>query len=164
METHIEQKLEKSRYIIREAINKFGIDKMAVAITGGKDSTTCLWIVREVCRELGAKLPICIFINEGDVFDEIFEFIEKLEREWGIGIISLENSDVINKANKVCDIIDVSDLNVTNRMALQEIGFNDKSFAFIPDSYVCNHLLKTVPLRNFIRENGLKALDRKSVV
>ena len=38
----IDQKAEKSKSVIREAIEKFGIEKIAIAITGGKDSRTNL--------------------------------------------------------------------------------------------------------------------------
>ena len=51
----INQKLNKSKLIIREAISRFGIDNIAIAITGGKDSTSTLWICKQVCDEMGCK-------------------------------------------------------------------------------------------------------------
>lgn len=40
---HIDQKIERSKSVFRECLEKYGRDNMALAITGGKDSTTALW-------------------------------------------------------------------------------------------------------------------------
>jgi phosphoadenosine phosphosulfate reductase len=154
----INQKLEKSKSIIREAISLFGIESIAIGITGGKDSTTILWIFKQVCEEMGYKLPRCIFIDEGDVFAEIREFIHYIENLWSLKIIFLKNDNVSLQVQNVGDLIQVSFLNEQNQMALEEMNFFEKEFPYIPDSTICNHLMKTIPLRNFIAEYGIKAL------
>jgi phosphoadenosine phosphosulfate reductase len=154
----INQKLEKSKSIIMETVSLFGIENIAIAITGGKDSTTVLWMFKQVCEEMGYKLPRCIFIDEGDVFDEIRGFIHYIENLWSLKIIFLKNDNVSSQAHNFGDLIQVPFLNEQNRMALEEMNFFEKEFPYIPDSTTCNHLMKTIPLRNFIAENGIKAL------
>jgi phosphoadenosine phosphosulfate reductase len=159
LKLHIDQKVEHAKSISREAIEKFGIEKIALAITGGKDSTTNLWIFRQVCDDMKVALPVCIFINEGDVFDEISEFVDQMKRLWSLDIIYLENTDILSKVNNIGDTIEVSSLNETNQAALKEIGFSEPMFTFLPDSTVCNHLMKTVPLREFIMGNDIHAVS-----
>jgi phosphoadenosine phosphosulfate reductase len=156
---HIDQKVDRSQSVIREAINRFGIENMAIAITGGKDSTTNLWIFKQVCDGMGIKLPVCMFIDEGDIFDEIIEFINYIRQLWSLEIAFLRNEDVSSKAKQIGDIIRVSSLNDANKSALKEMGFNEAEFPFIPDSTGCNHLMKTVPMREFIVKNNVKALS-----
>jgi phosphoadenosine phosphosulfate reductase len=99
-----------------------------------------------------------MFIDEGDVFPEIAEFVENLQQQWGLDIAFLKNHDVTSKAQAVGDLIPVASLNADNQAALAEIGFTDEAFPFLPDSPVCNHLMKTLPMRRFIRERHLAAL------
>jgi phosphoadenosine phosphosulfate reductase len=156
---HVDQKAEKSKSVIREAIEKFGIEKIIVAMTGGKDSTTNLWLFRQACHEMGVKLPICMFIDEGDVFDEIKEFVNHIQKLWSLEIAYLKNEDVSSKATGIGDLIKVSSLKESNQAALKEMGFTDPEFAFIPDSTVCNHIMKTLPMREFILKNGITAIS-----
>lgn len=155
----IDWKIEESKAVVRQAFERFGAEKVAVAITGGKDSTTGLWIFKQVCDEMGIRTPLCMFIDEGDVFDEITEFVDSLRRLWSLEIVVLKNEDVSSKADRVGDIVRVSSLSEKNRSALSEIGMNDPEFPFVPDTPVCNHLMKTVPMRDFITEYRLEALS-----
>lgn len=155
----IDEKNAKSVSIIREAIKTTGVDAISIAITGGKDSTTNLWLFKNACEEMGVRLPVCMFIDEGDVFDEINEFVEHIKRLWSLKIEVLKNQDVASKAANIGDPIQVSSLNETNRAALAEMGFTGDDFEFVPDSTVCNHLMKTVPMREFIVKNGIKVLS-----
>jgi len=158
LKLHIDEKREKSKSVIREAIKRFSIEAMAVAITGGKDSTTNLWLFKQVCDDMGIKLPACMFIDEGDVFDEIKEFVHYIKQSWSLEIAYLKNEDVSSKATGIGDIIKISSLNETNQAALKETGV-EHEFAFIPDSPICNHLMKTIPMREFIIKNKLRALS-----
>lgn len=154
----IEEKVEYSKEIIREAFLKFKPQEMAIAITGGKDSTTNLWLFREVCNEAGYDLPVCMFIDEGDVFDEIEEFVNGLKKDWALDIVRLKNEDVSSRAASIGGIVTVSSLNENNQAALREMDFGDAEFSFVPDSPVCNHLMKTIPMRDFIIKNDIKAV------
>lgn len=158
---HIDEKIEKSKSVIREAIERFGLERIAVAITGGKDSTLNLWLFKSVCDEMGVKPPFCMFIDEGDMFDEIWEFVSYISRLWALEkkFTVLKNEDVACRAAKIGAEISVSSLNEVNRAALKEIGFSGPSFEFVPDSTLCNHLMKTVPMREFILKNAVRALS-----
>ncbi|NWF52361.1 MAG: phosphoadenosine phosphosulfate reductase family protein [Nitrospirae bacterium] len=156
---HIDEKIGKSKSIIGEAIERFGNDRIAIAITGGKDSTTNLWFFKQTCDELGVRIPVCMFIDEGDIFDEIKEFVTYIKDLWSLDIAYLKNEDVSSKAGGIGNSVQVTLLNEINRSALREINFSEKEFNFIPDSPICNHLMKTVPMRDFIIKNNLKALS-----
>ncbi|GAH62169.1 unnamed protein product, partial [marine sediment metagenome] len=43
--------VEKSKEVVREAFKRFSVDELAITWTGGKDSTTTLWIIRQLCQE-----------------------------------------------------------------------------------------------------------------
>jgi len=156
---HIDRKIEKSKSIIREGLQKFGRDNTALAMTGGKDSTTALWIAKNVCDEMDIKLPVCMFIDEGDVFDEIREFVDYIKNLWSLDIHFLKNMDVAAKAGALGDMVKVSGLNETNQAALREMNFTDPEFEFMPDSTVCNHLMKTLPMREFIIKNNINLMS-----
>ena len=57
------------------------------------------------------------------------------------------------------DIIRVADLNLRNRKEIEKIGFTDESFVFEPESFVGNHLMKTVSMNLFLEKNGIKAIS-----
>ncbi len=152
----LEERIEKSKEIIREALEKF--DEPVVAFTGGKDSTLILWLTKQVCEESAKEMPECMFINEGSVFDEVLEYVEKIKREWNLKIQTVENEDVMKQAKKVGDTVFVEELNKTNQKELKRIGFREKSFVFNPESFEGNHLMKTVAMNEFIVSNGIDAV------
>jgi phosphoadenosine phosphosulfate reductase len=154
----LDEKVEQSKKIIKEALERFGPDKIAIAWTGGKDSTTLTWLFSKVCKERGIKMPICMFIDEGDVFNEIWDIVNKLQKEWNLDVRVAKNTDVSNKAQKLGDMIKVSELNERNRKEIEKIGFEGKEFPFEPESFVGNHLMKTVAMNMFLEENRIEAL------
>ncbi len=159
MEMSLDEKIEYSKKIIKEAIEKFGTDKLAVAWTGGKDSTTMIWLYKEACKEMGVKMPRLMFIDEGDVFEEIWDVVNTLKKEWGLNVVIAKNTDVSSKAQKLGDIIQVGSLNERNRKEIEKIGFDEKEFPFEPESFVGNHLMKTVAMNAFLEDYGIEALS-----
>ena len=147
-----------SKDIIREALEKFG-KKLTIAWTGGKDSTSMLWLYREVCRELAVPLPTCMFIDEGDSFEEILDFIDKVRVQWKVDVVTIQNTDVTKQTKKLGDIVQVSDLDARNQGELVKLDFHEENFPFEPESYVCNHLMKTVPMNRFIEKEGVQAVS-----
>jgi phosphoadenosine phosphosulfate reductase len=88
----LEQKEAKSRKIIKEAIEKFGKDKTAIAWSGGKDSTTLLYLIKQ---EFG-KVPISVLNVDTSVeFKEIYHFREKIAKEWGLNLIIVKNEKAL---------------------------------------------------------------------
>lgn len=155
----LEQKIEQSNKIIEEALAKFSNAQHYLAWTGGKDSTFMLWLYRQVCKKLKVPMPKAMFIDEGSVFQEIFEVVNRIKDEWQVEVAIVKNTDISNKAQKVGDIIKVADLNERNRREIEKLGFTEDIFVFEPESYVGNHLMKTVAMNQFLEENGVKALS-----
>ncbi len=152
------EKIEHSKKIIKEAIEKYGTENMAVAWTGGKDSTTMVWLYKEACKELGVRMPMCMFIDEGYVFDEIWDMFNKLKAEWSLDARIAKNTDVSDKADKVGDMVRVDSLNERNRQEIEVLEYAEDEFPFEPESFVGNHLMKTVAMNVFLEDNNIKAL------
>lgn len=152
--------VQKSKAVVREAFEKFKSSEMAVTWTGGKDSTTNLWIVRQVCLEDNIDLPQVITIDEGDAFTEITDFLIRISKKWNIDLEWLCNFDVLRCCQShLGNTVKVKDLNERNQAELKRIGFEEDSFTFEAESYAGNHLMKTVVLNQFIQENNIKALS-----
>jgi phosphoadenosine phosphosulfate reductase len=154
----LDEKVDYSKNIIRKAIERFG-DHLAIAWTGGKDSTSMLWLYREVCRELSVQLPCCMFIDEGDVFEEVMDFVNMLRKKWKIDLVVVKNTDIISKVKRLDELVRVCDLNERNQQEIAKLNFHEDAFPFEPESYICNHLMKTVAMNQFIEERGLEAIS-----
>lgn len=151
--------VEKSKEVVREAFKKFTPDELAITWTGGKDSTLTLWIIRQVCLEDDIKIPKVMTIDEFDVFQEIHDFMEKYTKEWNLDLEWCRNDDVIKAAgSKLNTIVKVSDLNERNRAELKRISFEEETFPFEAESYVGNHLMKTVMFNTYIERHNVKGI------
>jgi sulfate adenylyltransferase subunit 2 len=87
------EKLEaKSIYIIREAYAKYR-NKLAALVSFGKDSTTMLYLIRKAFFEK-SLIPV-IHIDTGYKLEEIYEFREKLKKEWKFKLIIAKNTKAL---------------------------------------------------------------------
>lgn len=151
--------VEKSKQIIREAFENYDPAECAITWTGGKDSTTNLWLIRQVCLEENIDLPRVITIDEGDAFPEITGFLIRTSKKWHVDLKWLCNFDVLRCCQShLNNTINVEDLNERNQAELKRIDFELSSFPFEAESYTGNHLMKTVVLNQFIEENNIKLL------
>lgn len=152
----LDKKMEDSRKIIEQAFEKYPIDKLRIAWTGGKDSTLVLFLVKQVCDEKGIALPKCFNIDEGDMFSEIVEFIDHVKKLWNIDMTFIHNDDVSRAAGNVLGAeIRVADLNERNRREVERLGYEEETFLYEPESFVGNHLMKTVTLNTYLEEQGV---------
>jgi phosphoadenosine phosphosulfate reductase len=154
----LENKIKGSKKVIKQAFEKYESDNIAVAWTGGKDSTLVLWLVKEICKENGYELPKFMFINEGHIFEEVRSFVEDYEDKWGLDVDEVRNEDVLKQVDKVGDTVKVSELNERNRKEIKRLGFEKKEFPFEPESYVGNHLMKTVAMNIYLERMGFQAI------
>ena len=154
----LSKKIELSRTVIKKAFQRIPREQTALAWTGGKDSTLLLWLLRKVCQDGNLPLPKIMFVDEGDVFPEIRQFIKRLSIDWGFTYSVAHNSDVSSQAKKIGDMIPVSFLNKRNRQEINRLGFSEKAFPYEPESFVGNHLMKTVATNIWIEKNDIKAL------
>ena len=153
----IDRKFEHSKEVVREAFEKFDPDRTAIAYTGGKDSTLVLYIVRSVCLEDGVAMPNCFCIDEGDMFDEVRDFIAQVRGQWGLSLEYAHNGDVSRAARgELGAMVRVADLNERNRMEVERLGYDDDEFPYEPESFVGNHLMKTAALNAYLFDHSIQ--------
>jgi phosphoadenosine phosphosulfate reductase len=153
------EQVDKSKEIIRETFRRFKPEDLAITWTGGKDSTTTLWIIRQVCMEDGIKVPKVMTIDEGDSFPEIHNFMNKWAKEWNLELELCINQDVIEVAAKNSDsVVSVKELNKRNQEEIKRIGYDHDFFPFEAESYVGNHLMKTVVFNEYIESHAVKGI------
>jgi phosphoadenosine phosphosulfate reductase len=88
----LEEKVAKSKEVLKEALDRFS-PHIALAWTGGKDSTTTLHLLRDLC---GGKVPIPVLnIDTSVKFKEIYEFRDRLAREWNLNLIIERNEEAL---------------------------------------------------------------------
>lgn len=88
----LEDKVRKSQEVLKEALERFS-KNIALAWTGGKDSTTTLHLLREVC---GGQVPIPVLnIDTSVKFREIYEFRDRLAAEWGLDLRIERNEEAL---------------------------------------------------------------------
>ena len=152
-------KLAKSKEVFREAYDRFAPEDMRIIWSGGKDSTLTLWIARQFCSENARPVPTCFTIDEGDAFEEIEQFLKEYSEKWDLTLDWGRNDDVLKAAHHTLNAeVNVSDLNERNQAEIKRIGFDLKKFPFEAESYVGNHLMKTVVFNTYLEENNVKAV------
>ncbi len=89
---NLNEKVAKSKEVLKEALERFQ-DKIALAWSGGKDSTTTLHILRELS---GGRVPIPVLnIDTSVQFKEIYEFRDRLAAEWELNLIVERNEEAL---------------------------------------------------------------------
>jgi phosphoadenosine phosphosulfate reductase len=145
-------------YILKRAVKRFGTDRLALAWTGGKDSTVILWMMRRVTKRLKVPMPQLMFIDEGNVFEEINTFVEDISKKWKLKVDRVHNKDVSSNAKGIGQLIRVSDLDKRNRNEVKRVGYTKKQFAYEPESMVGNHLMKTVAMNRYLEKKPYSAV------
>ncbi len=155
----LEGKIKKTKEVFEQAYDRFKPEAMRLIWSGGKDSTLTLWICREFCKENGLKMPKAFTIDEGDAFEEIDEILKKYSKEWNVELDWGRNEDVLKAAgHKLNADVNVKDLNERNQAEIKRIGFDLERFPFEAESYVGNHLMKTVVFNTYIEDNNVEAV------
>ena len=79
----LEIKIAKTELRIIEWIEHFGLDKVHVSFSGGKDST----VLAHICRRLYPDIKM-VFCNTGQEYPETISFVMKMKKEgWNIDIV-----------------------------------------------------------------------------
>jgi phosphoadenosine phosphosulfate reductase len=90
----LEDKVKKSQEVLKEALTRFA-GRIALAWTGGKDSTTTLHILRDLC---GGEVPIPVLnIDTSVKFKEIYEFRDRLAADWGLDLRIERNDEALKE-------------------------------------------------------------------
>ncbi len=153
----LKKKVEDSKKVIQEAFDKYDANDLRVAWTGGKDSTLVLWLIREVCKENSLPMPRNFCIDEGDMFDEVHAFLDEWKEQWQIPLDMIHNDDVSLLAGELGNEVEVAKLNERNRREVERLGWEDDVFIYEPESYVGNHLMKTVTCMVYLEDHNVKA-------
>ncbi len=151
----LDTKIEKAIEVTRRGLEQYR--NPAVMWTGGKDSTLTLYFIKEVAEQFDLEVPPAVFIDHYQHFEEIHEFVEKWADEWDLEVIYARNENVGEYVDshdlEPGDDIEISELNEQNRHHVRDLlEYEEDTFPFLLDTYVGNHLLKTVALNNSLEE------------
>ena len=79
---------EKTRHaqaLLREALERHSADRVAVAFTGGKDSTLALFLWRRTLLDASSGMaPLALNLDTGVKFPEVLDFRDRIARTWGV--------------------------------------------------------------------------------
>jgi phosphoadenosine phosphosulfate reductase len=157
----IEQKIEKAIQVVETGLEQYR--NPAIMWTGGKDSTLTLYLVKEVVEKHGYEMPPTVFIDHYQHFDELLEFVDRWADRWDLEVVFARNEDVGEyvEANDLDpgDEITVDALEEHNRHHVRNIlEYEDETFPFLLDTYVGNHLLKTVALNDALETHEIDGI------
>jgi phosphoadenosine phosphosulfate reductase len=157
----VENKIEKAIQVTRQGLEQY--ENPVVMWTGGKDSTLTLYFIKEVAEQFGLEVPPAVFIDHFQHFDEIHDFVEKWADEWDLELIYARNDDIGEYVEEhdlePGDDIPVADLSEHNQHHVRNIlEYEEETFPFLLDTYVGNHLLKTVALNDTIEEHDVDGI------
>ncbi|WP_439025706.1 phosphoadenosine phosphosulfate reductase family protein [Haloarchaeobius sp. DT45] len=157
----IEHKLEKALDVTKKGLEQY--ENPAVMWTGGKDSTLTLYFVKEVAEQYDLDLPTTVFIDHYQHFDELMDFVEHWADEWDLEVVYARNSDVGQYVEEndlePGDDIPVDALSEHNQHHIRNIlEYEEETFPFLLDTYVGNHLLKTVALNDTLESEDIDGI------
>jgi phosphoadenosine phosphosulfate reductase len=157
----IEHKIEKAIEVTKTGLEQY--KNPAVMWTGGKDSTLTLYFVNEVADRFDLEKPTTVFIDHYQHFDELFDFVERWADEWDLDVVYARNTDVGEYVEgndlKPGDDIPVEELSEHNQHHIRDIlEYEEETFPFLLDTYVGNHLLKTVALNDTLEEYDIDGI------
>jgi phosphoadenosine phosphosulfate reductase len=158
---HVNDKIEKAIEITRKGLEEY--ENPVVMWTGGKDSTLTLYFVKEVAEQYDLEVPPVVFIDHYQHFDELIDFVEHWADEWDLDVIWARNTDVGDYVEEhdlePGDDIPIDELSEHNQHHVREIlEYEEDAFPFLLDTYVGNHLLKTVALNDAIEEHDVDGI------
>ena len=148
-------KIKKALEVTADGLEQY--ENPAVMWTGGKDSTLTLYFVLEMAEDLGVEPPPVMFIDHFQHFDDIHDFVERWADQLGLELVYARNTDVGDYVDanglQPGDDVPVDALSEHNQHHVREIlEYEEDSFPFLLDTYVGNHLLKTVALNDALEE------------
>jgi len=157
----LEDKIEKAVEVTRIGLEAY--ENPAVMWTGGKDSTLTLYFVKAVAERYDLPMPPAIFIDHFQHFDDLRAFTETWAERWDVPLVYARNEDVGDYVEEhglePGDDIDISDLSEHNQHHVRDIlEYEEETFPFLLDTYVGNHLLKTVALNDALEEYDIDGI------
>ncbi|MGQ4555937.1 phosphoadenosine phosphosulfate reductase domain-containing protein [Halobellus sp. GM3] len=151
----VPDKIEKAITVTKRGLEQYR--NPVVMWTGGKDSTLTLYFIKEVAEKYGLEVPPAVFIDHFQHFDEIHDFVDHWAEQWDLEVIYARNEDVgayvDENGLEPGDDIPVAELSEHNQHHVRDLlEYEEDTFPFLLDTYVGNHLLKTVALNDALEE------------
>lgn len=89
--TKLDKKVIKAKTVIKKAFQKWQPEEIAVAWTGGKDSTTLLHLVLQT---VPPNTPFQVIFNDSTIeFPQIYQFINNLFKLWKFNLVWIKHSE-----------------------------------------------------------------------
>ncbi|WP_224269654.1 phosphoadenosine phosphosulfate reductase family protein [Haloprofundus salinisoli] len=149
-------KVEKAAELTATALEQYR--NPAVMWTGGKDSTLVLYVVMEVARENGRDVPPVVFIDHFEHFPEVTAFVDRWVDEWDLELVVARNEEFARLGAEPGDEFTVSELSEATQKELTRLEYDDETLVLDADTFVGNHLLKTVALNETLTEYGFDGI------
>ncbi|MFB6145786.1 MAG: phosphoadenosine phosphosulfate reductase family protein [Candidatus Nanohaloarchaea archaeon] len=154
----LKAKIRAGEMVVEEALEEYGPSETVIGFTGGKDSTLTAWLVKRVCEKNGWEKPQFMFVDHGQHFDEMLDYVEHIAEDWGFKVVVAKNDDLIEKADNPGDKVPLEDLNERNKKEANRVDEDAEEAIWLMDTEIGNHLLKTVPMNELIESEGIKAV------
>ena len=154
----IEDKIQKALDVVETGLREY--ENPAIMWTGGKDSTLTLYFIKEVAEKYDLETPTAVFIDHFQHFDEIHDFVDHWAEEWDLDVVYARNEDVGAYVDEhglePGDDIPVAELSEHNQHHIRNLlEYEEDTFPFLLDTYVGNHLLKTVALNDVLESMNI---------
>lgn len=156
----LKDKVQKTKDVYADMFKTYKPEDVRIIWSAGKDSTVALWCLLEYCKETGTPVPTAFTIDEFDVFPEIDAMLKVYAMKWNLRLDWGLNLDLVKAAGwALNEDVTVADLDERNQHEIARIGFDGlEMFPFEAESFIGNHLMKTVVFNKYIEESGCKAV------
>ncbi len=156
----LKDKVQKTKDVYAEMFKRYKPEEIRVIWSAGKDSTVALWCLLEYCKETNTPVPTAFTIDEFDVFPEIDAMLKVYALKWDLRLDWGLNIDLVEASGWQLDNdVVVADLTERNQKEIARIGFDGlEMFPFEAESFIGNHLMKTVVFNQYIEQTGCKAV------
>ena len=174
----LEIKIAKTELRIKEFVEQFGLDKVYLSFSGGKDST----VLAHICRNLYPNIKM-VFSNTGQEYPETISFVMKMKKQgWNIEIVRpvFKFKEVLEKhgypiiskvqSRYIEDVKNNPNSKTASRRMGNVIGTNGRKMFHISNKWLyllnadfkisnkCCDILKKNPMKKFEKETGRKPI------
>lgn len=174
----LEIKIAKTELRIKEWVDHFGINKVYVSFSGGKDST----VLAHICRKLYPNIKMA-FSNTGQEYPETISFVIEMKKQgwnidivrpkfkfkevlekYGYPVVSKEQSQYIYdvKRNENSKTAQQRLGNIKNKDGKKTFAISDKWLYLIKSDFKisdkCCSILKKNPIKKYEKDTGRKAI------
>jgi len=153
----IKAKIKAGEDVVKRALEEYNPERTVIGFTGGKDSTITAWLVKRVCEEHDIQKPKFMFVDHGQHFEELEEYVKRIADDWGFEVMVAKNDDLIEKADQPGDKVHVDELNDRNKKEAERVGGYEE-VPWLMDTEAGNHLLKTVPMNELLENHNVEAV------